>query len=64
MTTQITNAKAKKVCGFGEKDGLPAIQYWRYGIAAKGEPRIVLSLQTFPTIALRDACFAERHLQS
>ena len=35
--------------------GLPAIQWWRHGAAAAGEPSIVTTLQEYPSEQARDA---------
>lgn len=42
--------------------GLPAIQWWRHGVAAAGETSVVTSIQEFPTEAARDAAVAA-HLE-
>lgn len=45
----------EKVSAIGTKDGKPAIEYWRHGEAAKGEPSVVTRVQTFEDVAARDA---------
>lgn len=45
----------EKVSAVGSKDGKPAIEYWRHGVAAKGEPSVVTRVQVFPDVATRDA---------
>lgn len=44
-----------KVSAVGIKDGLPAIEYWRHGVAANGEANIVTRVQTFVDTKTRDA---------
>lgn len=51
----------ERVAAIGTKDGKPAIEFWRHGEAAKGEPSIVTRVQTFPDVASRDqALFPEQ----
>lgn len=42
---------------WGTKDGLPAMVWWRYGVAHRGEPQIVSVVQTYPTEADRFAAY-------
>lgn len=49
--------KGFKVSCVGTKDGAPAIEWWRHGVAVKGEPSIVTTVQLFTTIAERDASY-------
>ena len=44
-----------KICGFSQISELPSIQYWHPGIAAAGEPLIVVYPKTFPDIVTRAA---------
>lgn len=47
--------EAEKISKIGCTNGQPAIEYWRYGNAALGEPHIVTRVQEFPDVASRDA---------
>lgn len=49
-----------KVGRFGRgPTGLPAIEWWRHGVAAAGEPSVVSTVQEYPTEHDRDeAVFA------
>jgi hypothetical protein len=40
-------------CGRGPT-GLPAIEWWRHGVAAAGEPSVVSTVQEYPTERARD----------
>lgn len=47
-----------KLGSFGTRNGVPAIQWWRYGEAAKGEPPVVTVVTEYPDTASRDAVVA------
>ena len=43
----------------GTKNGKPAIAWWRHGVAAAGEPRVVTEVRTYPDVATRDQVFLD-----
>lgn len=46
-----------KPCGFGSREGLPAMQWWRRGVAARGEPAVVFAVTTYETEAARSRAY-------
>lgn len=60
-----SNEKRMKPGEWGSKDGKPAIVWWRYGEAVKGEPSVVTEARTYETEADRYAAYvAARHPES
>jgi len=51
------NGQKMRPCALSTKDGQPAIQWWRHGIAAEGEPSTVYEVTVYPTEKDRDAAF-------
>lgn len=44
-------------CGFGTRNSLPAMQWWRRGIAAQGEPSVVFAVTTYETEGARSDAY-------
>lgn len=60
MQQDTPNIDNMRPCGFGQgRNGLPAIQWWRNGVAAAGERSIVTAVTEYPDIEARDRAYFE-----